>query len=330
MRSLAAMPCSPAARRQIVGFARRWHALGCVHALAMEHPSTQAPAHRHRRRHVGIGPAARAGRCLGRLRLRPRRRGRHGARVHGRLRRTAWPSAASRPCATSSRTWSSGSKRPDATEGGARRRARRGRRSRAAAARTAAVRRRQVVRRPHDLAGPGAVAAARRARAGVRRLPAAPGRQAVGRARRSICSRSIADAVPARHPRRTRCAGTAAASAAATGRAVRRWRCSTTPTIRSTSGPAAAATMHRRWRRCFPRWRVGCSARSGMRRASAIAAGACNDRIRICALGRILGGHRRAALDDAAFRGRAIAIGCWSPSAASRRPSRGKPPSSTR
>ena len=41
-----------------------------------------------------------------------------------------------------------------------------------------------------------------------------------------------------------------------------------------------------------------------MRRPSAIAAGACNDRIRICALGRILGGHRRAALDDVAFRGR--------------------------
>lgn len=41
MPALPAMPCSPAARRQIVGFARRWHALGCVHTLTMEHPSTQ-------------------------------------------------------------------------------------------------------------------------------------------------------------------------------------------------------------------------------------------------------------------------------------------------
>ena len=39
----------------------------------------------------------------------------------------------------------------------------------------AAVRRRQVLRRPHELAGAGVVAAARRSWPGVRRLPAAPG-----------------------------------------------------------------------------------------------------------------------------------------------------------
>ena len=44
-------------------------------------------------------------------------------------------------------------------------------------AEAAAVRRRQVVRRPHDLAGAGGRAAARRARARLSRLPAASRRQ---------------------------------------------------------------------------------------------------------------------------------------------------------
>ena len=70
-----------------------------------------------------------------------------------------WPSAASRHCATSSPTWSR------AASGRTRRRSRTRRCAppsprRAGVARPAADRRRQVVRRPHDVAGAGAGAAA--------------------------------------------------------------------------------------------------------------------------------------------------------------------------
>ena len=60
--------------------------------------------------------------------------------------------------------------------------------ARAAHAEAAALCRRQVVRRPHDLAGAGARAAARRARACLPRLSAASRRQAVAASAANICS----------------------------------------------------------------------------------------------------------------------------------------------
>ena len=69
--------------------------------------------------------------------------------------------------------------------------------ARRAGARIAAVRRRPLVRRADDLAGPGAGAAGGRARPGLLRLPAAPRRQALDRARRPPRRRADPDAVPA-------------------------------------------------------------------------------------------------------------------------------------
>ncbi|CAA9502079.1 MAG: hypothetical protein AVDCRST_MAG31-448, partial [uncultured Sphingomonas sp.] len=66
----------------------------------------------------------------------------------------------------------------------------------------AAVRRRQVLRRAHGVAGPGRPAAAGPARAGVPRLSAAPRQEALGRARRAPRPRGRPDALPARHARR--------------------------------------------------------------------------------------------------------------------------------
>ena len=70
---------------------------------------------------------------------------------------------------------------------------RRSRRGGAAVAGAAADRRRQIVRRPHDIAGAGARAAARRSRARVPRLSAAPGRSS----RRATARKHLFDiAVP--------------------------------------------------------------------------------------------------------------------------------------
>ena len=68
-------------------------------------------------------------------------------------------------------------------------------------ARSPAYRRRQIVRRAHDLASPGHRAAPGRPRARVPRISAASGRQAIERARRSSLCRAYPDAVPARNPR---------------------------------------------------------------------------------------------------------------------------------
>ena len=90
-----------------------------------------------------------------------------------------------------------------------------------AAPASAAVRRRPLVRRPHDLAGPGPRAAGGRARPGVLRLPAAPGRQAARstRAAHSV-GRADPDAVPAGdegHARRARPAAGRLSPGSATG-----------------------------------------------------------------------------------------------------------------
>ena len=83
-----------------------------------------------------------------------------------------------------------------------RRRAGGGRRRRAGTAGNAADRRRQVVRRPHDLAGAGQGAARRRARPGVPRLPAASGWQAVTRTRQASRRCAGLDALSPGHARR--------------------------------------------------------------------------------------------------------------------------------
>ncbi len=82
------------------------------------------------------------------------------------------------------------------------------RRSRAALARDAVDRRRQVVRRPHDLAGPGDRADRPRARACVSRLSAASSRNAIGRSCEASLRCRRADAVPLGNARRARRSGT--------------------------------------------------------------------------------------------------------------------------
>jgi len=95
-------------------------------------------------------------------------------------------------------------------------RARGGSRGGAACGETAAVRRRQIVRRTHDLAGAGDRQAAGRARAGLLRLPAASRRQARNDARRPSRRDRTPDAVP---PGNARCAGRARSAAAGRGHA---------------------------------------------------------------------------------------------------------------
>ena len=114
------------------------------------------------------------------------------------------------------------------------------------AARAAALRRRQVVRRPHDLAGAGRGAAAGRARPRVPRLSAASGRASPSTSARE----HLADVhVPMLFLQGTRDALAeldAAASRWSSGSArARRCSCSTMPTIRSTCRRAAAARTPR-------------------------------------------------------------------------------------
>ena len=108
----------------------------------------------------------------------------------------SWPrsrrslaSAASRPCATSSRTWSGRQAARSAEVAQAAVRAAVA--EAAGSARAAAGRGRQIVRRPHDLAGAGGRPVARRARAGLPRLSAASGRQAVAGAREASVRRAV-------------------------------------------------------------------------------------------------------------------------------------------
>ena len=184
-----------------------------------------------------------------RLRLRAWRRGRHGARLHGRLRR--------RPGRSRHRH----AALPVPVHGTGLEAARCAARAHAAvraavaeAARppagAAAVRRRQVLRRAHDVAGAGrcrrcrgcagwSSSASRCIRPASRPTNAPAPRR--GR---------LPDALPARHARRTGrgwrcCSRCSRASAHAP-----RWRWSTMPTTPSTSGRAAAATTRRRWWRC--------------------------------------------------------------------------------
>ena len=130
-------------------------------------------------------------------------------------------------------------------EAGACRGARRGGRGRAALAEAAAHRRRQIVRRPDDLAGAGRGAAAGRARTGVPRLSAASGEAAVARARQASVRRANPDAVPARHARRAGDARSARAAVPGARRAGDACGCSRTPIIRSTCRRAAAARTRR-------------------------------------------------------------------------------------
>ena len=130
-------------------------------------------------------------------------------------------------------------------------------RGRARAAAAAAVRRRQIVRRPHDVAGAGGLAAAGRARPRLPRLPAAPGRAGRRASARSISPRSRPDAVPAGHARRARRPRRARAGDRARSAPARRCGCSPTPITRSTCRRAPGATMHRCSTRCSMRSQPG-------------------------------------------------------------------------
>ena len=120
-----------------------------------------------------------------RLRARARRRRRNGALRSWRQSPTASRRAASPRCATSSRSWSAARSDPTRRASPHADGARRGRRRRAGSARSAALRRRQVVRRPDELAGRRPRRRCPASRAGLRRLSAAPGQAAGERARRA-------------------------------------------------------------------------------------------------------------------------------------------------
>ena len=149
----------------------------------------------------GLLAGAAAGARL--LRVRARGRRRHGASVHGRGRdRTC--RTRHRQLALSIPVYGGGRQAPRSAEARAGRGARGGRRSRAASAVASAHCRRQILRRPHDLAGASRVALAGRARARLSRFSAASGGQTIGRARRASVRCENPDAVPAGH---ARCAG---------------------------------------------------------------------------------------------------------------------------
>ena len=97
-------------------------------------------------------------------------------------------------------------------------------RSRPAIAEAAAHRRRQIVRRPDDLAGAGRGAAAGRSRTGVPRLSAASGEAAVAGPRQASVRRASADAVPARHARRARACSISSSRCARSSARARRLR----------------------------------------------------------------------------------------------------------
>ena len=122
----------------------------------------------------------------------------HDARVPDKRRR--WPRRA-RHCHAALPVSLHGARleanRP--SEGRARDGPRRRCRSVAPAARAGALCRRQVVRRPHDLADAGRRPATRCSRAHIPRIPAASGWQARDRSRRTPRRRARSDAVPARH-----------------------------------------------------------------------------------------------------------------------------------
>ena len=128
----------------------------------------------------------------------------------------------------------------------ARDRARGGRARRSAVARLAAGRRRQVVRRTHDLAGAGRRSPARRARARVPRISAASGRASRRRTRaKHLADVTCPDAVPAGNARRARRARSARAGVQGARGARDPAGCSTMPTIPSTCRRAPAARMPR-------------------------------------------------------------------------------------
>ena len=111
-------------------------------------------------------------------------------------------------------------------------------------------RRRQVVRRTHDVAGAGRGAAARGARPRLPRLPAASGGQAVGRARQASFRRAGSDAVPAGNPRCARGPGAARAVDRPARRPRHRCGCSRMPITPSTCPPAPDARMPTSEPRC--------------------------------------------------------------------------------
>ena len=168
------------------------------------------------------------------------------------------------PALPVSLSWNQGSRRPgqprhcrQATvrEGG------RGRDRRSARDRPADVRRRQVVRRPHDLSGAGRRGHDRRSSASsFVGFPLHLGQEALDRrARHTSTTCACADAVPAGHPRRA-CRGRADRRRR---RSARHWHrrdplsWSRARTIPSACRGGAAAPTRRRWPRCSTRRRHG-------------------------------------------------------------------------
>jgi hypothetical protein len=120
---------------------------------------------------------------------------------------------------------------------------------------------------PHDLAGAGAVAPAGRARPGLRRLARCSRRASRPTSVVCICQRSIFRCCSCK-ARATSWRRWSCRSRWCNGWVNgRRWRCSKTPTIRSTSERAAAEWMARRWRQCSTRRRAGHGAQAAPRPA---------------------------------------------------------------